>query len=77
MVNIDHIRKQIINAIEQSGMSHTEIAEKIGVSHQAVSQYIHNNILPALDTLANLCAVLDLDSNEILCVSEYKINEKQ
>lgn len=29
--------------------------------------------MPALDTFANLCAVLDLDANEILCVSEYGI----
>ncbi len=77
MINIDHIRTQIINAIKQSGMSYTALAEKIGVKHQTVSQYIHNNILPSLDTLANLCAVLDLDSNEILCISEYKTNENK
>lgn len=27
--------------------------------------------MPALDTLANLCAVLDLDANEILCLNDY------
>lgn len=27
--------------------------------------------MPALDTFANLCAVLDLDANDILCVEEY------
>ncbi len=27
--------------------------------------------MPALDTLANLCAILDLDANEILCLTEY------
>jgi hypothetical protein len=28
--------------------------------------------MPALDTFAKLCAVVDADANEILCISEYK-----
>ena len=30
--------------------------------------------MPALDTLANLCAIIDADANDILCVDEYKNN---
>lgn len=26
--------------------------------------------MPALDTFANLCEVLDLDANEILCINK-------
>ncbi len=25
--------------------------------------------MPALDTFANLCAVLDVDANDVLCIS--------
>lgn len=72
MITIDKIRLRLLEAIKQSGMKHTELADKIGVSHQAISQYLYKNKLPALDTFAKLCAVLDIDANEILCVNEFE-----
>ena len=71
MVKLDHIRNKLIEAINQSGMTQTEIAKRIGVIQQTIAAYLHQNKMPALDTFANLCAVLDLDANEILCVDEY------
>lgn len=71
MIQLDSIREKILEAIKQSGMTQTELAKKIGVCHQAIGQYLYQNKLPALDTFANLCAVLDLDANEILCIDKY------
>ena len=68
MITLDQIREKIIDAIKRSGKTYTEIATLIGVKQQTVSQYIHNNKMPALDTFANLCKVLDLDANDILCL---------
>lgn len=73
MIDLNNIRVKIIEAIKQSGITKTELAKRIGVCHQAIGQYLYQNKMPALDTFANLCAVLDLDANEILCVSEYGI----
>lgn len=75
MIELDKIRQKIIEAIKQSGLTQTALAKKIGVCHQAIGQYLHQNAMPALDTLANLCAVLDLDANEILCVDTYESAE--
>ena len=72
MVDINNIREKIKEAIRQSNMTQTELAKKIGVCHQAIGQYLYQNKLPSLDTLSNLCAVLNLDANEILCVNEYE-----
>lgn len=71
MITIEKIRVRLLEAIKQSGMKYYELAAKIGVSHQAISQYLYKNKMPALDTFAKLCAVLDLDANEILCVDEF------
>lgn len=71
MIKIEAIRKRLIEAIRQSGMTQTELAKKIGVSQSCIAHYIKDDILPALDTFANLCAVLDLDANEILCIDKY------
>lgn len=71
MITLDKIRNRLLDEIKRSGIKKTELANKIGVSHQAVSEYLTGRAMPALDTFAKLCAVLDLDANEILCVSEF------
>lgn len=68
MIKLDQIRKKLQDAIKQSGMTQSELAKQVGVCHQAIGQYLYQNKMPALDTFANLCAVLDLDANEILCL---------
>lgn len=68
MITIEQIREKIKEAIKHSGKTQTEIAEQIGIKQPTIAHYIKGDIMPALDTLANLCVVLDLDANEILCI---------
>ncbi len=70
MITLDQIRNRLIEAIKNSGITKTELANRIGVCHQAIGQYLYQNKMPALDTCANLCKVLDLDANEILCIDK-------
>ncbi len=72
MITLNQIRAKLQEAIKQSGLSQTEIAKKIGIGQQTVSEYLHGKSMPALDTFANLCAVLDVDPAELLCIAEYK-----
>ncbi|MBD5086575.1 MAG: helix-turn-helix transcriptional regulator [Clostridiales bacterium] len=69
MIKLDNIREKIIEAIKQSGLTQTEIANRLGVKQATIGQYLSGRAMPALDTFANLCKILDLDSNEILCIS--------
>ncbi|MDE7329982.1 MAG: helix-turn-helix domain-containing protein [Clostridia bacterium] len=48
-------------------MSQTAIAKSLGICQQAISSYVNGQKMPALDTLANLCKLLDVDTNYILC----------
>ena len=68
MITLSQIQHQIAEAIKQSGMTQTEIGKKLGVSQQSISHYVKGDKLPSLDTLANLCVLLDVDPSEILCV---------
>lgn len=68
MITLDNIKNKLSEAIKSSEITQTELAKKLGVSQQAISNYVKCDRLPALDTLANLCVILDLDANEILCV---------
>lgn len=68
MITLGQIQKRLAEAIKQSGMTQMEIAEKLGIRHQQISCYILGKKLPALDTFANLCQLLDEDANYILCI---------
>ncbi len=69
MITIEQIQLKIAEAIKQSGKTQSEIAKHLNVKQTQISCYIHGHKMPALDTLANLCAILDLDANDILCIS--------
>lgn len=68
MITLNQIQAKIAEAIEQSGMTQSEIARKLGIKQPQISCYVHGKKLPALDTLANLCKILDIDANDILCL---------
>ncbi len=71
MIDITQIRNRLREAIKQSGMTQTEIAKKAGIIQQSVAQYVSGRALPALDTFANLCVILDVDPADILCLDLY------
>lgn len=67
MITLEQIRKRLIEAIEQSGMTQTAIANAVNVKPTQICSYLKGRKMPALDTLANLCKLLDVDANYILC----------
>ena len=67
MITLDQIRARLTETIKQSGMSQTEMAKKLNITQSTIAHYLKGDILPALDTLANLCKLLDVDANYILC----------
>ncbi|MBD5636612.1 MAG: helix-turn-helix transcriptional regulator [Clostridia bacterium] len=67
MIMLEQIQKRVIEAIKQSGMTQTAIANALGINPTQICSYIKGRKMPALDTLANLCKLLDLDANYILC----------
>ena len=69
MIILDKIRERLIEAIKQSGLSQTEIAKRLGIKQPTVGQYLSGRAMPALDTFANLCEILDLDTAYILCLT--------
>ena len=69
MVTLDQIRERLQAAIKQSGQSQTALAKRLNISQQTISHYIKGDKMPALDTFANLCAVLDVDPAYIRCLT--------
>ena len=67
MITAEQIRERIAEAIRQSGMTQTELADKVGIKQPTIGQYLSGRAMPSLDTFANLCKALDVDTNYILC----------
>ena len=68
MITTEMIRERLIESIRPSGYTQTELARRLGIKQSQISCYVHGKKLPALDTLANLCRILDADANYILCL---------
>ena len=65
------------NAIlhKEKGMTQEELAEKTGVSSQAVSKWENENAMPEVALLVLLSQILDCSTDSILNPVEYKINQ--
>lgn len=72
MITLQQIQTKLTQAIKHSGITQTALSKQLGICPATISHYIKGDKMPALDTLANLCAILDLDANDILCVTDYK-----
>ena len=70
MITLEMIREQLIESIRTSGLTQTEIAKRLGIKQPTVGQYLSGRSMPALDTFANLCKILDADPAYILCINQ-------
>lgn len=70
MVTLEQIQKRLAEVIRQSGYTQTALAQKLSIGQQTISHYIKGDKLPALDTLANLCKILDVSPAYILCFED-------
>lgn len=62
----NEIKEKLREEILRSGMTKAEIAKKVGVSPEMITQYCTTGKLPRLDTFAVICEVLDVSANYIL-----------
>lgn len=60
------IKQRLSEELRNSGLTTIEIAKRIGVSPEMITQYKTTKKLPKLDTFAKICKELDLDANYIL-----------
>lgn len=67
MITLQQIQIKLTEAIKSSGLTQTEIGKKLGVSQQTISHYVKGDKMPALDTFANLCVLLEIEPSELLC----------
>ncbi|MDE7453616.1 MAG: helix-turn-helix domain-containing protein [Clostridia bacterium] len=70
MITITEIQKNLREAINTSNLSKKEIAKKLGVNPSTISFYLHHDKFPSIETFANLCKILDVSADDILCLND-------
>ena len=63
---MDMIKERLREEIKASGLTTVEIARRVGISPEMVTQYMTTKKPPKLDTFARLCKELDLSADYIL-----------
>ncbi|MBD5100926.1 MAG: helix-turn-helix transcriptional regulator [Clostridiales bacterium] len=76
MITYAQIQNKLTKAVEQSRFTKTGISKEIGIKETTLEKYLYGNTKPPVYIFANLCKILNLDANDILCVAEYYENKK-
>ncbi len=63
---MDLIKQRLSQELKASNLTTVEIAKRVGISPEMVTQYSTTKKLPKLDTFARICKELDLSANYIL-----------
>ena len=60
------IKQRLKEELHACPLTKAEIAARVGVSPEMITQYVTTKKLPKLDTFARLCKELDLSADYIL-----------
>ena len=59
---------------KKKGYSQEELAEKLGLSRQAISKWERGESSPDMENIVQLTKIYDLSFDELLSTSEYKVD---
>lgn len=66
MFNVKKTAKTIRNARKQKNMTQMDLADAMGVSYQAVSNWERGNSMPDISKIADLCEILGIAIDELI-----------
>lgn len=66
MFDMNKIAKKIKSARTEKNMTQMDLADAMGISYQAVSNWERGNSMPDISKLPELCQILDLNLDEFL-----------
>jgi len=64
-------RKRLYEELKTNNMTTRELAEKVGVSPEMITQYYTTKKLPKLDTFVRICKALDVSADYLLGLDDF------
>lgn len=75
MFDINRIAEILKNARVKTNLTQSALAEQIGVTYQAVSNWERGSALPDISNLSNLCSIIDINPYELLGMKSDNLAE--
>ncbi len=65
------VRQRLLEEIKNSKLTNIELAKKVGVSPEMITQYYTTKKLPKLDTFTRLCEALNVSADYLLGLKDF------
>jgi len=62
----ERFRSKLQRALQEKGMSQSQLAREMHMSPQAVGQYIHGQRVPGLDLVEKFATALEVEASNLL-----------
>ncbi len=72
MIDFEKVGRKITFYRKQKNLSQDELAEEMYVSRQLISKWENGTGVPKIDHVIDLCTILEVDFEELLCLNEDK-----
>ena len=68
---MDIFRTRLIEVLKESNINQSELAKKLNIERQGITNYKNGNSIPSLDTFKKLCILLNTSADYLLGLEEY------
>ncbi|MDY5649453.1 MAG: helix-turn-helix transcriptional regulator [Candidatus Enterosoma sp.] len=72
MIDFRKVGRKISSYRKRKNLSQDELAERMYVSRQLVSKWENGTGIPKIDHIIDLCEILDVNFEELLCLNDEK-----
>ena len=72
MIDFRKVGRKISSYRKRKNLSQDELAERMYVSRQLVSKWENGTGIPKIDHIIDLCEILDVNFEELLCLNDGK-----
>lgn len=67
---MDKFRKRLEEVLKENNINQSELAKKLNIERQGITNYKNGNSVPSLDTFKNLCILLNISADYLLGLEE-------
>ncbi len=71
LIKLEQIQLRLREAIRLSGLSQKDIAAALDINPSTISKYLRLDKFPSIETFANLCKILEVSADSILCLTDF------
>ena len=72
MIDFRKVGRKISSYRKRKNLSQDELAERMYVSRQLVTKWENGTGIPKIDHIIDLCEILDVNFEELLCLNDEK-----